>query len=619
MAKEVRERSEIDPKYLWDLTPFYADDAAWEEDLASLDALIEKAASFEGRLKSADVIRDFTDASTELERKLANLFIYAELRRAEDIRADGAQSMYGRIYGKYVAATARTAFAEPEILSLSEEELRAAAEDPRLADFRFRIEKLIDKKPHTLSAATETLLAGFGEVFAAPQQVAENLQDADMTFSPAKNAAGEEQEVSEASWGQLQRSQDRVLRENAFRSFYAGYRGHVNTFAAAYNGAVKAACAEASARNYPSSRAMSMAEEHVPEEVYDNLIAAVRKYMPLMYRYVSLRKKLLGVPELHYYDLYTPLVAEDDKIYSYEQAQQMVLDAVKPLGEEYGSVVRRAFSERWIDVMPNKGKMSGAFSTGSYDSAPYLLTNYDDSFDAVSVIAHEMGHSMHTWYAKTHQPPQYAEYTIFVAEVASTVNENLLIEQLLAGTRDPKERLGYLNQYLEGFKGTVYRQTMFAEFEKEVHALAASGEALTSAVLNGIYRKLIEDYFGPELKIDDEVQYEWARIPHFYSPFYVYEYATSYCASTAISEAVLKEYAAAQREGGDAQADVEKAGSGAVKRYLEFLAMGGSAYPLDELAHAGVDLRTQAPLEAALEKFGRILDLAEKAAEELQA
>lgn len=336
-----------------------------------------------------------------------------------------------------------------------------------------------------------------------------------------------------------------------------------------------------------------MAGENIPVEVYDNLIATVRKHMPAMYRYVALRKKILGVDELHYYDVYAPLVGEIKTRYTYEQAQQMVLDAVAPLGEDYGRLVRQAFADRWVDVYPNKGKSGGAYSSGTYDSNPYILTNFTGTLDSVSTIAHEMGHSMHTWHSNHHQPPQYADYTLFVAEVASTVNENLLIEQLLQKEQNPQMRLYLLNQYLENFKGTVYRQAMFAEFERDAHAMAERGEALSPAALNALYKRLVEDYFGPDLVMDDEVQYEWARIPHFYRPFYVYKYATGYSTAVALSEGILKE------------------GTPAMQRYKEFLSMGGSAYPLDELRHAGVDLATPAPIDAALTKFERILDDAE--------
>ena len=303
---------------------------------------------------------------------------------------------------------------------------------------------------------------------------------------------------------------------------------------------------------------------------------------------------------LHYYDVYAPLMGEIKTRYTYEQAQQMVLDAVAPLGPDYVALVQKAYAERWIDVYPNKGKSGGAYSTGTYDSNPYILTNFTGTLDSVSTLAHEMGHSMHSWHSNHHQPPQYADYTLFVAEVASTVNENLLIEQLLQKETQPQVRLYLLNQYLENFKGTVYRQTMFAEFEREAHAMAERGEALSPAALNALYRRLICDYFGPDLVVDDEVQYEWARIPHFYRPFYVYKYATGYSAAVALSEAILNE------------------GAPAVQRYKEFLSMGGSAYPLDELRHAGVDLSTPAPVDAALQKFERILDEAEAVYAQMQ-
>ena len=593
MAEALKERKELDPRFMWDLSKLYENDEAWEKAFAEVDPLIERIASYQGTLSDAEHVLAYFKDMTEIGRTVSNLFEYAQLRRSEDTREEAAQSMFSRMYGKYVSMISAGAYAEPELLSLPEEALRAITEDPSLSEFAFALQQILERKPHTLSIAEETLLAGFGEVFGAPGQIADNLMDADLTFMPAKDSSGAETEVNGSNFILLQNSGDRTLRENAFRSFYAGYRSHINTFAAAYNGAVKAACAEAAARHYGSSREMAMAEEHIPTEVYDNLIAAVRNHMGTMHRYVALRKKILGVPELHYYDVYTPLSAGSTKSYTYEEAQKMVLSAVEPLGEAYGSVVRQAFSDRWIDVYPNKGKSGGAFSSGTYDSAPYILTNYTGTLDSVSTIAHEMGHSMHTYHSNSAQPPQYADYTLFVAEVASTVNENLLVEKLLREASDPAEKLVYLNEYMEGFKGTVYRQTMFAEFEKVAHAMAERGEALTPAALNAIYKKLITDYFGPELVIDDEVQYEWARIPHFYRPFYVFKYATSYCAAAAISEAVRND------------------GPEAVKRYIEFLSMGGSAYPLDELRHAGVDLGTQEALDRALEKFENIVAEAE--------
>ena len=599
MSDTLKERGEIAAQYKWDLTRLFADDAAWEQTLAGLDKQVKEVAAFAGRLKDAGTIREYLDASMSLSRTLSNLYCYASMRRSEDTRAEAAQSMYARIAAAYAGAVAALSFAEPEILALPEETLQAICNADCLKEYRFVLDNLVRQKPHTLSAPEEKLLASFGEVLGAPADIADSLQDADLVFDSVKDGEGKEHEVTGSNYILLQTSSDRTLRENSFRSFYKTYRNHINTFAATYAGAVKAATVEAEARHYESSRAMSMAGENIPGEVYDNLVAAVRDHLPLMYRYVALRKRLLGIQDLHYYDVYAPLTGESTARYTYEQAKRMVLDAVAPLGEEYCAEVRRGFDARWVDVYPNKGKSGGAYSTGTYDSEPYIMTNFTGTLDSVSTLAHEMGHSMHSLLSRRSQPVQYADYTLFVAEVASTVNENLMIEQLLKTEHCPEARLYLLNQYLENFKGTVFRQTMFAEFEREAHAMRERGEALSPAALNQLYGKLVRDYFGPELIMDEEVELEWARIPHFYRPFYVYKYATGYSTAVALSEAILQE------------------GEPARKRYLEFLSMGGSAWPLDELRHAGVDLTTPAPVNAALEKFGRLLEDAESCAEKM--
>ena len=580
MAEILKDRSELDPQFQWDLTPMYESDAAWEAALESLDADIESLSAFAGKLSDAVTIGAYLDASTEVSRKVERLYCYASQRHDEDTRDNAAQSMYARVSSKYVKMVTALSFAQPEILSLPEDKLAAIVNDPAVAEYKFNLEDLLRSKPHTLTKAEEKLLASFGEVMSAPSEIYHNLEDADMVFDAVKNGEGETVEVTGSNFVPLEMSTDRTLRENAFRSYYKSYRQHINTFAASYSGAVKAAAAEAAARSYPSSRAMSMAGENLPVEVYDNLVATVRKHMPAMHRYVRLRKKMLGVDALHFYDVYAPLVGDLKKTYSYETAQQMVLKAVAPLGEDYQETVRKAYAERWIDVYPNRGKRGGAYSGGCYDSNPYILLNFSGTLDSVSTLAHEMGHTIHSWRSRQHQPPQYADYTLFVAEVASTVNENLLIERLLQNENDP--------------------QTMFAEFEREAHAMVERGEALNATALNELYKRLVMDYFGEDMVIDEEIQYEWARIPHFYRPFYVYKYATGYSTAVALSEGILKE------------------GEPAVKRYKEFLSMGGSAYPLDELRHAGVDLATPAPVDAALEKFERILDDAEATLAKLQ-
>lgn len=599
MSNTIKERKDMDPQYMWDLSTLYKNDEEWSQAVTEIEERITKISKYQGKLNNAKTIRAFLDEDTQLGRLLSNYFCYASLRNCEDTRQSAGQAMEAKAYAVYTKYAQATSFAQPEILSLDEETLKAIVKDEQLAPYAFYMQKLLDEKPHVLSAKEEALLASFTEVLGAPGKISESLQDADMVFDDALDANGEAHEVTQSNYILLQMNEDRVLRKNAFESFYKGFRQHINTFAQTYNACVKEAAASAQVRHFDSSRAMSMAEEHVPVSVYDGLVETVRKFMPAMYRYVGLRKQILGLDELHYYDVYTPLVAGSSKKYTYEEAKQMVLDAVAPLGEDYVNRVKQAYQDRWIDVYPNVGKRGGAFSSGTYDSNPYILTSFTGTLDSVSTIAHEMGHSQHTWLSNHHQQPQYADYTLFVAEVASTVNENLLIEQLLAKTTEPKERLALLNHYLEGFKGTVYRQTMFAEFEREAHAMAERGEALTADALNQLYKGLIHDYFGDDLVIDDEVAYEWARIPHFYRPFYVYKYATSYSAAVALSEAILKD------------------GESAVKKYLEFLSMGGSAYPLDELKHAGVDFTTSAPVERALTKFNDILDDVEETLKQL--
>lgn len=597
MEEKLKERSELNKEDTWDLSTLYVDDEAWEKAFKGLDAKVASVAAYQGKLKDAETILAFLEARTALGGEVENMVVYAELRNSEDTRDPKAQSMYARA-GMWLAKTqAALSFAEPEILSLPEETLKKIAENPLLKAYAFYLGDLLRQKPHTLSGREEAVLAKLSDALDASGQTATALMDADLKFADAQDEKGVSHEVTGASYIPLQMSPDRTLRRSSFKSFYASYKDHINTFANTYAGCVKAAVAEAEIRHYPSSRAMAMAVDNIPETVYDSLIDSVHAHMETMYRYERLRKRLLKIADLHYYDLYAPLAQGSSRRYSYAQAQQMVLAAVAPLGQAYVDRVKQAYADRWIDVYPNKGKTGGAFSSGTYDSNPFILLNFTGSLDSVSTIAHEMGHSQHSWLTNHTQPRQYSGYTMFVAEIASTVNENLLIEQLLQKEQDPRARLDLLNQYLEGFKGTIYRQTMFAEFEKEAHTMVERGEALDSATLNSLYQKLIKLYFGKDLVLDEEVQYEWARIPHFYRPFYVYVYATGYASASALAEKILKE------------------GQPAVDRYLEFLSMGASAYPLDELKHAGVDLTTPAPVDQALEKFAQVVAEAEKTAD----
>ncbi|MCI8632011.1 MAG: oligoendopeptidase F [Lachnospiraceae bacterium] len=598
---KILDRSQIAEEYKWDLTPMYASDEAWEAELKNVDDLIERLPAYAGKLTaSPESLRAFLDDQEVLERKLSNLSCYASLRRSEDTRAQAAQVMMSKARSKLVKVGSLLSFAEPEILSMSEEQFKSFIEAPVLKEYRFMLEDLWRRKAHTLTEAEEKILAAMGEVAGAPREISSMLQDADMVFDPVQMQSGQTVEVTGSNYILLQSSSDRELRKKAFESYYKGFKQHINTFTATYASSVKADVFKAQTRHYESARAMSMAGENVPASVYDSLVETVHRYLPAMYRYVALRKKILGLDELHYYDVYAPLMGDVDISYTFEQAKEMVKKAVAPLGEEYGRIVQKGFDEHWIDVMPNTGKSGGAFSSGTYDSAPYVLTNFTGTIDSVSTIAHEMGHSLHTYLSNHTQPSQYAHYTLFVAEVASTVNENLMIEQLLSQDIKPEMRLYLLNQYLENFKGTVYRQTMFAEFEKIAHEQVEKGEALSAEYLSELYKDLVQQYFGPELVMDEGVKYEWARIPHFYRSFYVYKYATGYSSAVALSEGILKE------------------GQAAVKPYLEFLSMGGSQYPLDSLKHAGVDLTTPAPIEKALQKFEQIVIEAEKVYEQLK-
>ena len=599
---EIKDRSLIEEQYKWDITTLFASDEAWEEALKAIPAKAAKVAAYQGKLTQSPAgLREFLDAEEALDREIENIYCYASLRYSEDTRAEAGQMMTSKAMGVLTQIGASLSFAQPEILSLSDADFDRFMESEELAGYRHMLDDLKRRKAHTLSEKEEKILSGMQEIRYAPGDIANMLQDADLKFDPVKLESGEELPLSGSNYILLQSDSRREVREKAFRNYYKSFKNHINTFASTYSSSVKGDVFMARTRGYESARAMSMAGENIPASVYDGLVETVHKYMPAMYRYVELRKKILGLDEIHYYDVYAPLCKDLDLKYTYEQAKAMVKKAVAPLGEDYVATVQRGFDERWIDVYPNTGKSGGAYSSGTYDSNPFIMCNFTGTIDSVSTIAHEMGHSMHTHLANTHQPAHYAGYTLFVAEIASTVNENLLIEQLLKEEKDPKTRLYLLNQYLENFKGTVYRQTMFAEFEQKAHAVIEEGGALSAELMNQIYEDLVKLYFGPSMVLDEEVRYEWARIPHFYRAFYVYKYATGYSSAVALSEKILTE------------------GEPAVKKYLEFLSMAGSDYPLATLQHGGVDLSTPEPIERALKKFESIVEEAEKTYEALQA
>ena len=598
---EIKDRNQIEEQFKWDITTLFESDEAWEKALAAIPEMAKGVIAYQGRLKeSPAVLRAFLDADEMLNRKIEDVYCYASLRYSEDTRAEAGQVMTSKAMGILTQVMAGMSFAQPEILSLSEEEFKRFMDSEELAPYRHTLSDLLRAKAHTLTEAEEKILSGMSEIRRAPGEIANMLQDADLKFDPVKLESGEELQLTGSNYILLQMDPRREVREKAFRNYYKSFKNHINTFASTYSSSVKADVFTARTRHYESARAMSMAQENIPASVYDSLVETVHKFMPAMYRYVELRKKILGVDELHYYDVYAPLCKDLELSYTYDEAKEMVKKAVAPLGKEYVDTVQRGFDERWIDVYPNTGKSGGAYSSGTYDSNPFIMCNFTGTIDSVSTIAHEMGHSMHTHLANTHQPAHYAGYTLFVAEIASTVNENLLIEQLLQKEQDPKVRLYLLNQYLENFKGTVYRQTMFAEFEQKAHEVIEKGGALSAQQMNQMYEELVKLYFGPSMVMDEEVRYEWARIPHFYRAFYVYKYATGYSSAVALSEKILTE------------------GEPAVKKYLEFLSMAGSDYPLATLQHGGVDLSTPEPIERALTKFEKIVEEAEKTFEMLK-
>lgn len=601
MAAKVRKRSEIETKYLWDITRLFESDEKWEQLFATLDEKIDTLNAYVGTLsQGADRLKAFLDANFCVERDIENLYTYAFLRKTEDSREEAAQSMVTRMESKLAKFYATVSFYEPEVLAMDEAKLQEYVNADVLKEYAFVLDNLLREKEHTLSEKEEKILAGMSEIANAADNISSMLMDADMTFAPIKGEDGEETPVTSSNYILLQNSLDQRVRKDSFKSFYEGFKNHINTLTATYSANVKKDVFMARTRSYKDARAMSLSGENIPESVYDSLVETVHKHLPAMHRYAAFRKKVLGVDELHYYDVYAPLVGDCTLSYDFEEAKEMVLKAVAPLGKDYVETLKKGYEDRWVDVFENEGKPSGAYSSGTYDSSPYISMNFTGTLDSVSTLAHESGHSMHTYLSNTHQPYHYAGYTLFVAEVASTVNENLLIEQLLQQDLEPKVRLYLLNQYLENFKGTVYRQTMFAEFEKKAHEMEENGEALSTQALCDLYKGLVQEYFGESLVMDEEVKYEWARIPHFYRSFYVYKYATGYSSAVALSEAILRD------------------GEPAVKKYLEFLSMGGSVYPLESLKHGGVDLATPAPVDAALTKFEKILAEAEAVYEQIR-
>lgn len=589
--KKIPQRSELAEKDTWAISDIYPTDEAWEQDLENFKALTQKQAAFAGRISaSAKELLAYLQGTEEAATLGENLANYAMRKKDEDTRVSKYQDMTGRFMSAYVAFNAATSFETPELLSISDETMEQFyAEAPELTVYRRYLNDIRRRKEHVLSPAEEKLLAAAGEMAAAPDNIYGLFANADLTFPNVTDGAGKSLPLSQGTFVPYEESSDRVLRKNAYETLYHTLAGFKNTAAGILSAQVKQLQFYADARKYPSSLDASLDATNVPTSVYLNLIEAVHQNMDKMHRYVSLRKKLLGVDELHFYDVYTPLVADVDKKIPFEQAKETVYEALAPMGDGYRAILKEGFENRWIDVYQNEGKRGGAYSAGALVH-PFVLLNYSGTLDSQFTLAHEMGHALHSYLSNKTQRPIDRDYVIFVAEVASTCNEALLMEHLLSKTTDKKQRAYLINHFLEQFKSTLYRQTMFAEFELNIGRMAQEGQTLTADVLCGEYRRLNELYFGKDMVVDDEIAMEWIRIPHFYYNYYVFQYATGYSAAIALSRRILKE------------------GEPAVKDYLGFLSGGCSKSPIDLLKGAGVDMTSPEPVNQALQLFGTLLD-----------
>ena len=588
----MKKRSEADISYTWKLEDMMPDNQTWEALFEKTAAQVKRYGDFKDTLaESAETLYRCLKFDDEISLDIERLYVYARMRSDEDTAEQSYQDMFGRAQSLSFEAAERSSFIVPEILEMDPSLLASYMESENgIGLYRRLMERILGKREHTLSGPMEELLAQSYDATQGASQIFNMFNNADVKFPSITGEHGQEVPITHGNYISLMEHKDRRIRRDAFLGLYSVYRQFRNTLAAAFSANVKQAVFYAKARNYASSRQHSLAENEVPELVYDNLVAAVRKNLPLLHRYVRVRKETLGLDDIHMYDLYVPMVAEFDRTYTYEEAKAIVTEGLAPLGEEYGKILREGFENRWVDVYENEGKRSGAYSWGVYGSHPYVLMNFHGTLNDVFTLAHEMGHSIHSYYSDAAQPYVYAGYKIFVAEVASTCNEALLIRHLLNRTEETQEKRYLINHFLESFRGTLFRQTMFAEFEAAAHSKAQEGETLTASALGELYHRLNKDYFGPEMVVDPEIDYEWERIPHFYTPFYVYQYATGFSAAVAISRRILS---------GDETA---------LAGYKKFLQGGCSLPPIDLLKLCGVDMSTTKPVDEALKVFGELLE-----------
>lgn len=594
--KNLPSRSEIPVEYTWNLESIYANDDLWNEEYQELKQLIPQLSQFKGKLgESAEQLLAAIKFSEDLFMRLEKLYVYAHMRYDQDTTNSHYQSFDARAKSLLTEAASTFSYFEPEFLAISDEKIQSFLEEnEELALYSHKFERMRKTRPHILSEQEENLLAQAADVLRSSSNTFGMLNNADLKFPTIRDEDGNEVEVTHGRFSQFLRSRDRRVRKDAFLAVYQTYGQLKNTFASTLSGTIKKHNFIASVRRYQSARHAALSSNHIPEKVYDQLVDTVNEYLPLLHRYVSLRKRALNLDEIHMYDLYTPLVPDVEYKITYDEAKEVLIESMHLLGEEYQTILRKAFEERWVDVYENKGKRSGAYSSGSYLTKPYILLNWQNLLEDLFTLAHEFGHSVHSYYTRKHQPYVYGDYPIFLAEVASTCNEELLQHYLMNKTQDRNMRLYLINHYLESFRATVFRQTMFAEFEHLIHQKAQAGEPLTAENLTEIYYNLNKKYFGDEIIVDEEIGLEWARIPHFYYNYYVYQYATGNSAAVALSKQIIEE------------------GKPAVDRYIQFLKSGNSDYPIELLKKAGVDMTTSEPIRAALQTFGEKLDEFEK-------
>lgn len=600
-VKTLPKREEVSKELTWDLTVIFKSDAEWEEAIKKTEQKVQSISDLKGTLgNGSGAFLKALETLLDVYRSFGSVYVYAHLKNDQDTSNSTYQAMNDRARLLATKAGEATSWFEPELLSLSEETIQQYfEEESSLQLYKHYVKTLTSNREHVLSAEMEALLAGASDILSSSSQTFSVLNNADLSFPKVKGENGEEVQLSHGMYGQLLESTDREVRAEAFKKMYEIYKGLKNTFASTLSANVKNHNYQASVHHFKSARERALSANHIPEAVHDTLIEVVNDHLPLLHRYMALRKKLLNVEELHMYDLYTPITGEASLKYTYEEAKDETLKGLAPLGDEYKEVLTTAFDNRWIDVVENKGKRSGAYSSGDYDTNPYILLNWHDSLNHLYTLVHELGHSAHSYFTRSNQPFVYGDYSIFLAEIASTTNENILTDYLLKTTEDPKARAYVLNHYLDGFKGTVFRQTQFAEFEHFMHEEAAKGTPLTAEYLSQNYAEINSKYYGEAVEKDPEIQYEWARIPHFYYNYYVYQYSTGFCAATALADKILDEE------------------EGALEQYLDYLKAGSSDFPIEVMKKAGVDMTNKTYIEKAMKVFEERLNELESVLKEL--